>query len=271
MSIIGRLKKIIIKIIYRLGLGPISFIGPYESWQKALDEVKGYQDKELQEYLYNQALKVREGKAVYERDGVLFDQIQRSWPLSLSIVMASRILHKDNINILDYGGSYGTTAKENEIIESALGIKLNWQIIENEYLVSQAKKSFTTDRIRFFYDLEEITKQSLITDIVLFGSCIQYIEHPYKLIDQINTNISPSFFLFDRTSFSDNGKENIYKQIVKIKYKASYPVHALCEGDFLQFFRDNKYNNIFSWDCDKIPESNQYFRGFFFKKDNIQA
>ena len=55
--------------------------GNYTSWSDATQNSTGYDAGLILERCKNALAKVRDGEAVYERDSVLFDKVQYSWPL----------------------------------------------------------------------------------------------------------------------------------------------------------------------------------------------
>ena len=60
-----------------------------------------------------QAFKVKNGEAVYERDSVLFDEIQYSWGLLAGLEKAA-LEHDGKLCVLDFGGSLGSTYYQNK-------------------------------------------------------------------------------------------------------------------------------------------------------------
>ena len=55
--------------------------GDYRKWEDAKKSSDNYDDVEILEKVKQALLKVRNGEAVFERDSVLFSEIQYSWPL----------------------------------------------------------------------------------------------------------------------------------------------------------------------------------------------
>ena len=80
--------------------------GNYKTWQAALDNSSGYDSDLILQKVKDATLKVKKGEAVYERDSVLFDEIEYSWPL-LSGLMLAAAKRNGELNVLDFGGSLG--------------------------------------------------------------------------------------------------------------------------------------------------------------------
>ena len=55
--------------------------GDYTSWQEAKKEATGFDHPAILEKVKNALLKVKNGEAAHERDSVLYDRIQYSFPL----------------------------------------------------------------------------------------------------------------------------------------------------------------------------------------------
>src|SRR5258705_13092790 len=80
--------------------------GNYASWGEAAAAAQGYQAESILEIQRAAMRKVRDGQAVYERDSVLFDQIEYFFPsLSALLHVASR--RGNSLTVLDFGGALG--------------------------------------------------------------------------------------------------------------------------------------------------------------------
>ena len=78
-------------------LKPYGFYGDYPSWNEALTDSTGYDAPLILQKIKESLTQVKKGKAVYERDSVLFDTIQYSWPLATALFMVAA----ENGNILE--------------------------------------------------------------------------------------------------------------------------------------------------------------------------
>ena len=77
-------------LIRRVGRSKnISFIGPFESWNEAQEHSIGYESDNILEKVKAAQLKVKNGKAAYERDSVVFDKIQHSFPVLAGLLHAA--------------------------------------------------------------------------------------------------------------------------------------------------------------------------------------
>src|SRR5262245_48098510 len=82
--------------------------GNYSTWSEALAESTGYYLPEFVERTRLAALQVKRGEAVYERDSVLFDRIQLSFPL-LAALLRAAVENRGALTVFDFGGGFGTS------------------------------------------------------------------------------------------------------------------------------------------------------------------
>ncbi len=57
-------------------------------------------------------LKVKRGEAVYERDSIVLEKFQYSWPLTSGLLYAAT-MSNSKLNVLDFGGSLGSSYYQN--------------------------------------------------------------------------------------------------------------------------------------------------------------
>ena len=63
--------------------------GDYRSWDQALAASTGYDSELILEKTRISLLKVKKGEALYERDLVLFDEIEYAWPVLAGLMWAA--------------------------------------------------------------------------------------------------------------------------------------------------------------------------------------
>ena len=71
---------------------------------------------------------VVDGRAAYERDSVLFEEVEYVWPLLASLMWVGA-RHLGSLNVLDFGGSLGSTYFQNRIFLATLP-SVRWNIVE---------------------------------------------------------------------------------------------------------------------------------------------
>ena len=88
------------------------FHGDFQTWAAAAAEAGGYYDPSILDKTAKAASKVKNGTAAFERDSVLFDEIQYSWPVLAGLLWAASS-GGNELNVLDFGGSLGTSYFQN--------------------------------------------------------------------------------------------------------------------------------------------------------------
>jgi putative methyltransferase (TIGR04325 family) len=76
--------------------------GDFASWDEAKRASIGYDIDIILKKTKESLLKVKKGEAIYERDSVLFDEIQYSWPLLAGLLWVAAQSSGD-LNVLDFG------------------------------------------------------------------------------------------------------------------------------------------------------------------------
>lgn len=242
----------------------LNWSGDYSNWGDALEKCSGYDDQAILDTILASVIKVKNGEAVFERDSVLFYHKEYSWPL-LTILM--QIFFKNEyVNIIDFGGSLGSTYFQNRQYFSNIK-SLKWQVVEQQHFVEKGKKYLENNELKFFDSIEESIKYSS-SDTILISSVLQYLPNPFDFIDKL---ISFNFknIIIDRTLFVESGRNILCIQNVPSDiYTASYPCWLLSEELFIEKF-SNKYSTQFSFNS-KIDSCNyegSYFKGFFLVKN----
>jgi putative methyltransferase (TIGR04325 family) len=240
----------------------IKWSGNYKSWAEAKRVSGGYESETILSRVLNSALKVKTGRAAYERDSVIFDRVEYSWPL-LAGLMWIAALSAGELNILDFGGALGSSYFQNKLFLRSLR-SLCWSIVEQKSFVDAGKKYFEDDTLKFFYDIQTCLEQQNPNAILVSG-VIQYIEKPYALLEGVKS-LGFEFIVFDRTAFSLEGRDRLTVQVVPARiYKASYPCWFFDEDRFCNFFEDNYciVAEFQSADKANIPS---VFKGFIMRK-----
>lgn len=238
--------------------------GDFPDWESAKKHTKGYDDGTILDKVKNSLLKVKNGQAVYERDSVLFDKIEYSWEV-LAGLMWIAAKNKGALNLIDFGGSLGSTYFQNKYFLDFLD-SVSWNIVEQENFVEEGVNSFEDDRLKFYNSIEEcIVNNSQTINCILLSCVLPYIEHPFELLNTI-FKYKIQYIIVDRTGFTLNGKTRITAQIVPAKiYDASYPCRFFNEEDFIDVFEKNGYEQIVCFPAlDKINIPSEY-KGFIFK------
>ena len=132
------LPNFIIKIINQFFKRDIKFVGNYSNWKEASDNSLGYNSDKIFSKSRKSFLKVISKEAKYERDSVLFYSEKINYPL-INIFNKIQRKKRSCLNILDFGGSFGSTYFQNYSVLKNKN-KFNWSIVEQEKIVKYVGK-----------------------------------------------------------------------------------------------------------------------------------
>lgn len=198
--------------------------GGYPDWASAKAASTGYDDMAIFEKVRYASTQVRDGKAVYERDSVLFEHIEYSWPM-LAGIMWCATQHGGRVRIIDFGGALGSSYRQNKRFLDTLP-HVRWCVVEQRHFVECGQKEFASESLLFYPSIEACIAEEHI-DGILLSSVVQYMENPYALLETI-VNHRFSYIILDRTCFDTHDLHSISVQRVpEYIYKASYPCHFL--------------------------------------------
>jgi putative methyltransferase (TIGR04325 family) len=247
------LPNFIIKIYHRYFT--IKFIYGYKSFKHAKQSCGyGYDSNLIINKIYK-AAKLVPKKKKYERDGVNFDEIQYSWPLLSSILLAT---NNNKLNVLDFGGSFGTSFYQNQKFLKYIK-KIKWNIVEQKKIVNIAKNN---NFINFYENIDDIKTKP---DIAIFCCSLCYLEDPYNVLKKV-INIKPNLIAIDRTPFTEQKEDLFGIQVVNKKiYPARLPIITFSINKFINFFK-KEYILIEKWVAEEQPELSDNYKGFLFKK-----
>lgn len=233
-----------------LGLGKgrhePNFSGPYTTWQEAIQNSGGYDEKSILDRTLQASLKVKQGLAAYERDGVIFNTIQVS-PNQQKAFGHVLQATQGHLHVIDFGGSLGTSYFLNrKVLKDVTDFK--WAIVEQSHYVIAGNLYIAEPPLAFFNNLQEAAR-IMQPDMLLVSGSVQYIENARLLLEQMRDMNLP-YLLFDRTFFIDKHHDCIAVQNVPESiYTGSYPCHLFNEAAFLSIFA-GKYNIVMQFDSD---------------------
>jgi putative methyltransferase (TIGR04325 family) len=217
------------------------------SWDYILQKTtNGYDKDQILQKCKASLLKVKNDEYPYERDSVLFNEKEIFFSLLSSLFYVS-LKNNHKLNIIDFGGSLGSTYFQNKDILKQAGITINWNIIEQDNFVKCGKEYFSNEELHFYNNIDEVLKQTDIY-VCLLSSVLPYLKEPYAIFETIRqSNIK--YIIIDRTVFLNNETNDILTiQTVSPEiYEASYPAWFLSLNKFNNNIK-NKYNILLKWD-----------------------
>lgn len=240
-----------------------TYSGQYHSWSDAQFASKGYDSDLILEKVRDALSKVKSGDAVYERDSVLFDRIQYSWPL-LSGLLWVAIKNDDSLNLVDFGGSLGSSYYQNRFFLKHLN-SIRWNILEQKTFVDCGKREFETDEVKFYLCLKDCLVENEPT-VLLLSSVLQYLERPFMVLDDL-LKWKFETVIVDRTPFLVSGDDRITIQKVPNEiYRASYPAWLFNETKFKDYFA-KRYEMVAEFPSSiDLPHDDVYYKGFIFER-----
>lgn len=270
--VVEKINNVLIKILPPFVYGVLKRLysykygwrGKYSSWAEAEGVASGYDAENILDKVSESLLKVKNGEAVFERDSVLFDEIQYSWPIYSGLLLAAA-KNGGKLDIIDFGGSLGSSYFQNKKFLDQIS-SVSWNVIEQGNFVKRGKELFADDRLHFYHDVDEC-KINENPNVLMISNTLQYIESPYELLDSLIRDCF-DVIIFDKTLFTLDGSERVTVQVVPPWiYNASYPCHILSEDRFKQYFILNGYKLVEEFNAN-VGDTNEYrFKGFIFVRE----
>jgi putative methyltransferase (TIGR04325 family) len=257
--------------------------GDYPTWEAAAKDCSGYDSQFIFEQVKKATLAVKNRKAKYERDSVLFydDSIQENLIHRLKEVQNMEAQHPDRsgtvtpgrdgaestkgvVRVLDFGGSLGSTYFQHREILRGMP-NMIWCVVEQGHFVETGKKEFEDDILKFEYTIEAAIEKYK-PNFVLFSSVLQYLEFPYNILNIVFKANIPYIFI-DRTPFLPQREDRIVKQITHPNvYSASYPSWLFSKEKMINFIRFKEKTIVDNFiNSDKNNIQNCTYEGFFIK------
>ena len=256
----------IVKGIFFSKKSKYGFHGNYTCWEEVSKQVTGWETDIIFDKINQSTNQLEKKDGSFERDGEIISSTNQNFPLIYSLINSINI-EKKELSIIDFGGSLGTHYKRyRQFINN--GIKISWAIVEQKKYVDYAKKVNKNLELNFHYSISESLKINNYSTFFSSGT-IQYIEKPYKLMDEI-MEYNFSTIVFDRIFFLNDVNDRICIQTVnpKLFYHASFSVWLFNETKFKKHM-SKKYTLILEFmseDGDNQIEGIRiYHKGFYYK------
>lgn len=209
----------------------IRFEGPFVTWEEAANKSTGYCGQQILDKVLAATIMVKNGEAAYERDSVVFDEVQHSWPI-ISGLMWAGARCDGRLSVLDFGGALGSSYFQNrQFFEGMLDI--SWSVVEQLHFVQAGRKYIQNDHLRFYETIDACVKAEM-PNVVLLSSVLQYLEKPYEILKKLLES-DASLIIIDRTPYWVKCSDALTIQHVPPQiYPASYPMHIFSEKHLLE-------------------------------------
>lgn len=204
--------------------GGIRFEGDFDTWEEANSHSTGYDAEEILAKVLASTLKVKRGEAAFERDSIVFEEIEYVWPVVAGLMWAAA-LNEGKLNVIDFGGALGSSYFQNRnLLKSMKDVR--WNVVEQSHYVDAGCKYIANDQLRFYKSIEECLSENQ-PNVVLMSSVLEYLEDPKKILNTL-LNHPVDILIIDRSPFVSSDKDKITCQIVSSSiFEATLPCRLL--------------------------------------------
>ncbi len=208
------------------------FRGYYLTWTEAAAHAQSYSSPGILEKVLVATLAVQTGRAAYERDAVLFAEPCPEGEL-LAALLRVASAHDGQLNLLDFGGSLGTSYWQHRAFLPALK-SLRWDVVEQEHFVEAGRTHVEqpAEPLRFFLTIEE-AEQSHRHNVLLASGVIHCLPEPYVFLEKLIAS-GPEYLIFHNLPLHDDRPDHLRVEHVPPEiYEATYPVWFFNRQKFL--------------------------------------
>lgn len=272
MKTLKQLVKSCIPPVLLSALRRKEFRGRYANWEAALaDCPDNYSSDIVLERVQRSLAAVRDNAAVYERDSVLFEQVEYSYPLLTGLLLAAQS-NNNHLSIIDFGGSLGSTYFQNRLFLKKFS-SVRWNIIEQPNFVTTGKAEFQSDELRFFGTIDECMSEPGGSNVLLLSSVLQYLESPIQTLIDISQTVSPQYIIIDRTPLqtgSDDDELTVQHVPNSIYPGICFPCWLLSRSRLLRALEAAGYSMLCQFEsfCDDLHLDHAYSGGFLLERAN---
>lgn len=222
----------------------VNYEGDFQTWDEAKKRCEGYDSDAIFQKVTNAAMQVKEGKALFDRDSVLFYEEEWNYPL---IAWFQRIAAKydQRLTILDLGGAFGSTYFQNRAFLKNSIRQMQWIIREQEHFVEFGKQNLADPELIFEYDFEKIA-EAYSVNVLLLSSVLQYLEDWEGIVKKEIDLFDVQDIIVERTPVGKRSRiwvETVHEPI----YEATYACPVFDERTFIKFFEEQGYMLKSSW------------------------
>ena len=244
----------------------VSFSGSYDSWEAASRDSTGYDAPVILEKTRAALLRVKSGAAAFERDSVLFDKPDYTFPI-IAAMLRQALKSDGRLSVLDFGGSLGSSYFQCRSFFSELKV-LRWHIVEQAAHVACGRRDFESEELRFYETVDECLAGEPGPNVLLLSSVLPYLKAPHTELEKLLSLNIPTVII-DRTAFLPGGVDRLaVEQVPAAIYQASYPFWFLSETKLQQAIA-KQYRTIATFtpvDAPHLDRAEGYFKGFILER-----
>lgn len=246
---------------WRRRFGWCWFHGDFSTWAEAKVRTKGYEDQTGFDRVVEAARAVRAGRAVWDRDGMPFNEPELHHPLLQALnVVASE--NGGRLELVDFGGALGSTWWQHR--QALAGVVVSWRIVEQAALVDAGRREFTAGPLSFHTTLSEALAARHV-QVLLLSGVLSYLEAPHALLADVIDQGIPHVIL-DRTPLVTGDRDRLVVQSTPPELGGgSYPCWLFERERLLAPLRAH-YELVAEWpvDFDRVDGTVTY-HGFHFR------
>lgn len=243
----------------------IRFEGDFSTWEEAAAKCTGYEAEGIVAKVLAATIKVKKREAKFERDSVLFDEIEFAWPV-LSGLLWSAARHAGKLSVLDFGGALGSSFFQHREVLQSLP-ELCWNVVEQPHYAEAGTAHIQSEQLRFFNSIENCLGKTQ-PNAILLSSVLQYLPDPMTTLRELIA-IGADTVIIDRTIVNQTSSSRIYVQSVPPSiYSASYPCWSLSESSLIESMAE-KYRMVADFPSLPFPallSIDSEFKGYLFQK-----
>ena len=231
------------------------FRGTYRTWEEAWAVSTGYGAPQILAKVLAAAETVRDGRAAFERDSVVFVEPECDVAL-LAALEHVALARGGKMRVLDFGGSLGSTWFQLKPFLPPLA-EVAWDVVEQPDFVRAGQQHLTADTLHFFPTIAA-ARNVREHDVCLLSTVVQYLPKPHEFVDGILRE-GFRFLLLNNLPLQSGAPDRITVQRVPPEiYPASYPVWFLEREHFLRHFAADyrvilKFASSAVWSVDGQP------------------
>jgi putative methyltransferase (TIGR04325 family) len=214
--------------------GAVSYSGSFATWDEARRRSEGYDSPAIVQRVREAQLKVARGEAAYERDSVLFQKIEHSYPLLVGLLRAAQ-RHGGALNVVDIGGALGSTYFQcRGMLEGVASLR--WNVVEQPAFVDCGVEYFQNEQLRFFRDLRSCLA-SEPAHVALLSGVLPYLEDPHAMLSDV-AEAGLAHVILDRTPLWEPDDRLTVQSVPPSIYgfRVSYPAWILNRERVLAHF-----------------------------------
>jgi putative methyltransferase (TIGR04325 family) len=239
-KLIQKMTPSVFLTIYQKYWKKSGWFGNYPTWEAAQKDCDGYDSIAITAQVVHATRQVRDGKAAFERDSVLFFEEELDEDLLMILTnIKEKLAYKTPLVVLDFGGALGSTYWQHRRIFKDWNLK--WIVVEQQHFVEIGQAEFSNAQLSFAFSIEDACAEST-PQLVLFNSVLQYLTRPYDFFEIAEKQGIESVFIGRTPTYAGN-TDLIMQQIVPPKiYKASYPSWVFSLDSFKkQLLKNGRY------------------------------